>query len=75
MAIEIDFGKPAGQESYDTDKQARFKNIILEALEDPEPMTDWEYDFIQNVAENDLDETVFSEKQQEVLEKIARRYE
>ncbi len=75
MAIKIDLTKPEGEEAYDTDKQARFKNIILEALEDPEPMTDWEYDFIQNVADNDLDDVVFTEPQQEILEKIARRYE
>jgi len=46
------------------------KKFIKDALEDPEPLTEWEYDFINSVSErNEL-----SEKQNEILNRISQKY-
>ena len=46
-----------------------FKEIVLEALDNEEMLTDWEWDFIQSVADED-DDWVPSPKQQPVLNRI-----
>ncbi len=46
--------------------------IIKEALEQPDKLSDWEYDFIDaasNVAKED-DDYVFTEKQNHILNRI-----
>lgn len=46
-----------------------FKEIVLEALDNEEMLTDWEWDFILNVAEKP-NGWVPTPKQQEVLNRI-----
>jgi len=48
------------------------RSIISQALDSPELLTEWEVDFIDNVAEKDLD-YVFSEKQAEILNRIEHK--
>lgn len=50
------------------------KKVILDALDDPEPLTDWEYDFVQSLAEKD-DDYVLTSKQNEIVNKISQRYQ
>ncbi len=50
------------------------KQIVIEALAYPEPLTDWESDFIDNLAAQDYDGWVLSEKQAETLLKIEEKY-
>jgi len=49
------------------------KKFIADAIDDPEPLTDWEYDFIQSLAEKDDDYTL-SEAQNRVLNRISEKY-
>lgn len=47
--------------------------IIKDAIEDPEPLTDWEHDRIQEWAAKDK-EYVFSEKQNAIINRIGQKY-
>ena len=48
-------------------------HFIKQSLEDPEPLTDWECDFIANLA--DKDETyIISDKQNKILNRISQKY-
>ena len=49
------------------------RKIILAALEDPEPLSEWEYDFINNMAEKP-DEYDVSEKQNKIINRISQEY-
>lgn len=49
------------------------RKIILAALEDPEPLSDQDYDFIQNMAGKDDDYPV-SKKQNKWLNDISQKY-
>jgi len=49
------------------------RKIILAALEDSEPLSDRDYDFIQSIAEKDDDYEV-SEKQNKWLNDISQKY-
>lgn len=49
------------------------KKIILDALEDPEPLTEWEYDRIQEWSHFD-DDHELSEKQNAILNRISQKY-
>ncbi len=46
--------------------------IIKEALEQPTRLSDWEYDFISNVAEED-DDYIFTKKQNHILNRIGSK--
>lgn len=46
-----------------------YKDIILEALDSEEKLSEWEWDFIQSVASRP-DDWVLSRKQTDVLDKI-----
>ncbi len=49
------------------------KWIVAAALEDPEPLTSWEYDFIDSMAElEDIEE--LTPNQAESLKKIGEKY-
>jgi len=50
--------------------QKRFNN---DAIEDPEPLTEWEYDFIQSIAEKNA-ESELTEKQNHILNRISQKY-
>lgn len=43
--------------------------IIKDALDQPEALTEWEYDFVNNLADKDDDYRI-SEKQNKILNKI-----
>lgn len=47
--------------------------FINDALDDPEPLTDWEYDFIQSLADKE-DDHELSENQNKVLNRISQKY-
>jgi hypothetical protein len=47
--------------------------IITDAIEDPSPLTDWEYDFIQSMAEKEAGDSL-SEKQAKTLNRIGEKY-
>lgn len=49
------------------------KKFIRDAIEDPSPLTQWEYDFIQNLASKE-NEYKLSEKQNDALNKISQKY-
>lgn len=49
------------------------KKIIETAIDDPEPLTEWEYDFVNGLAEKDDDYQV-SEKQNAILNRISQKY-
>lgn len=49
------------------------KNFINDAIDDPEPLTEWEYDFIQSLAGKD-DDYELSEAQNRVLNRISQKY-
>ena len=48
------------------------ERFILDALDQPEKLTEWEYDFINNLAEKDKDYEL-SEKQNAILNRIQRK--
>lgn len=50
------------------------KKIIKDAIEDPEPITDWEYDFVNSLAEKG-DDYVLSEKQNDIVNRISQKYQ
>jgi len=49
------------------------KRFINDAIEDPEPLTEWEYDFIQSIADKEGDFEL-SEKQNHILNRISQKY-
>lgn len=49
-----------------------YKRIILDGLENEEMLTEWEVEFISNLAEKP-DEYELSEKQKEVLKRIEHK--
>lgn len=49
------------------------KKFISDAIEDPDPLTDWEYDFVNSLAEKD-DDYELSEKQNHILNRISQKY-
>lgn len=49
------------------------KKFIKDAIEDPEPLTEWEYDFINDIANKD-DDYELSEKQNHILNRISQKY-
>ncbi len=49
------------------------QKFIIDALDDPEPLTDWEYDFIQSLADKD-DDYELSANQNKVLNRISQKY-
>lgn len=48
------------------------RKFILDALDNPEVLSDWEYDFINNLADRD-DDYELSEKQNAVLNRISQK--
>lgn len=48
------------------------KQIIKDALDSPEELSDWEYDFINNIADND-DDYELSEKQNHIVNRIGSK--
>ena len=50
------------------------KKIITDALDDPEPLSDWEYDFINDLAERS-DEYELSDKQNVIVNRISGKYQ
>ena len=49
-----------------------YKRMILDGLENEEMLTEWEVEFINNLAEKP-DDYEFSEKQKEVLKRIEHK--
>ena len=49
------------------------KRFINDAMEDPEPLTEWEYDFIQSIADKE-GSFELSEKQNHILNRISQKY-
>ena len=47
--------------------------FIKDAIEDPEPLTDWESDFIDSLAKKE-DDYKLSEKQNHILNRISQKY-
>lgn len=47
--------------------------LIKDALDNPEQLTEWEYDFINSLAEKD-DDYKLSEKQNTILNRIGEKY-
>lgn len=52
------------------------RKIILAALEDPEPLTEWEYDFVTNMADQDAIRENFpvSDRQNSIINRIGQKY-
>lgn len=50
------------------------KSIIVQALDYPEPLSEWEYDFINSLADKD-DDYELSSRQNEVLNRISQKYQ
>lgn len=48
------------------------EKFILDALDQPEKLTEWEYDFINSLAEKENDYEL-SEKQNSILNRIQRK--
>lgn len=49
------------------------KKFINDALDFPEPLTEWENEFVESLA--DKEETyILSEKQNEILNRISQKY-
>ena len=46
--------------------------IISDALDDPEALTEWEYEFIDSLADHE-DDYELSEKQNQVLNRIGQK--
>ena len=47
------------------------EKFIKDALDDPSQLTEWEYDFIQSLAEKEND---LSKKQNHILNRISQKY-
>lgn len=47
--------------------------FIKDAIEDPEPLSDWEYDFVNSLAGREEDYEL-SEKQNSILNRISQKY-
>ena len=50
------------------------KKIIIKALDDPEPLTGWEQDFVNSLAEKP-DDYELSEKQNKIVNRISQKYQ
>lgn len=53
------------------------KKIIQDALDDPSQLTDWEYDFVNNLSDKDEDKDgnyELSPKQNEIVNRIGQKY-
>lgn len=48
------------------------KKVIIRALDDPEHLSDWEYDFISDLADKD-DDYELSDKQNKIINSISQR--
>jgi len=48
------------------------KKIIERAIDDPEPLSDWEFDFVNDMA--DKEDQPVSEKQNAILNRISQKY-
>lgn len=48
------------------------KKRIIEALDNPDKLTDWEYDFIDSLSNHD-DDYELSEKQNSILNRISEK--
>jgi hypothetical protein len=50
--------------------------LIKQALDEPDKLTEWEYDFINSLAEKDDedDDYTLSEKQNSILNRIGEKY-
>lgn len=48
------------------------RKFIIDALDHPDALTEWEYDFINNLAERE-DDYELSEKQNSVLNRIIQK--
>jgi len=49
------------------------KKIIKDAIDDPEPLSEWEFDFINSLADKP-DEYELSEKQNKIVNRISQKY-
>ena len=49
------------------------KRFIKDAIDDPEPLSDWEQEFIDSLAQKD-DDYELSEKQNHILNRISQKY-
>lgn len=49
------------------------RRFICEAIDDPDNLSEWEYDFIQSLADKD-DSHKLSEKQNSILNRISQKY-
>lgn len=49
------------------------KLVVKDALEDPEPLTEWEFDFINSLADKD-DDYKLSAKQIIIVNRIGQKY-
>ena len=49
------------------------KRFINDAIEDPKPLSEWEYDFIQSLADKD-NSSELTEKQNHILNRISQKY-
>ncbi|HXU78607.1 MAG TPA: hypothetical protein VN794_18670 [Methylomirabilota bacterium] len=49
------------------------RKIIVDALEDPAPLTDWEFDFVNDLA-GKADEYTLTEKQNKIVNRIGEKY-
>jgi hypothetical protein len=50
------------------------RKIIVDALEDPSRLTDWEFDFVNSLADKTDDEYELTEKQNKIVNRIGEKY-
>jgi len=50
------------------------RKIISDALEDPDRLTEWEYDFVNNLADKD-DFIDLTDKQNAIVNRISQKYQ
>jgi len=50
------------------------KKIVIDAMDDPEQLSVWEFDFIQSMADKD-DDYELSDKQNKVINRISQKYQ
>lgn len=49
------------------------QKIIKDAIDDPEPLSDWEHDFVQSIADRD-DDYELTAKQSKIVNRIGQKY-
>lgn len=49
------------------------KKFLMDALEDPEPLTEWECEFVDSLAKRG-DDYELTEKQNHILNRISQKY-